>query len=145
MKPMIVLLAFGIISLGITFAIGKKHFDGVVEDKTFEASLRYDETVNNIKDMEKAFSNITITRDNLGNVTVNFLFEPEKTSFVNAHISSVTLVKPVGSTDIHSLTASENGYILSNSNDIVPGWYHLKLSCVDGKNNVTVTKSVYVE
>lgn len=143
MKPMITLLTVGIISLAITFAIGKRHFDGVVEDQTFEASLKYDETIKNIKKMEKALGTITTTRSNNGALTITIAFDPSNTDFPNAQIKTVKLVKPVGSNQDYILEKTDLGYLLSEN--IQPGWYHLKLLTLERDNYVTITKSLYID
>ncbi len=142
MKPMFLLIAVGVISLGITYYIGNKHFDGVVDERTYEASLAYDENAKNTKEMEKAFSNIKLTKN--GNlVTVSFDYKPENTLFTNAKIEGVKLVRPVGVSK--ELLLNKNGDKYTIESDIQRGFYHLKILCVDENNSIIITKNIYVD
>lgn len=142
MKPMFLLIAVGVISLGITYYIGNKYFDGVVDERTYEASLAYDENTKNIKEMEKAFSNINLTKtENL--VTVSFNYNPENTLFSDAKIEGVKLVRPVGVSTEFILNNVDDKYVIDK--DIPKGFYHLKILCIKDDTSIIITKNLYVD
>lgn len=140
MKPMITLIALGITILGTTFIIAQYNFDGVVEEKTYEAALKYDETAANINSMDKAIKNIKAEKYNNG-IYVSFAFDPSDTVFYNAKVQDVRLVRPGSRNDYH-LEKYENGYRFSG--EITSGWYNLQIICSSGQTNITITRSLYI-
>lgn len=158
MKPMIALITFGVITLGITFYLGKNSFDGVVEDKTYEASLSFDKDTKNANIMEKAFSNIKFNNDDK---SISFDYNPEKAiddntvkttndnsekiTYSNAVIQSIKLVRPVGKSEEFVFTKDNNKYMLNNDTALSKGWYYVKFLCVADNNSIVVTKNLYID
>lgn len=138
---MIALIIFGVTLLGITFIIAQRHFDGVVEEKTYEAALKYDETVVNVNNMKKALSNIKAEK-HPGGISVSFIFEPSSTAFPDAAVKEARLIRPGNGKD-YFLEKSEKGYGFSG--EIPPGWYNLQLLCSTGQTDVTISKSLYID
>lgn len=137
---MIALIVFGITILGTTFIIAQYNFDGVVEEKTYEAALKYDETAANVNSMDKAIKNIKAEKHNNG-IYVSFAFVPSDTVFYNAKVQDVRLVRP-GSRKDYRLEKYKNGYRFSG--EIPSGWYNLQIICSSSQTNVTITRSLYI-
>lgn len=142
MKPMIALIATGIVLLLVMLYFGNKSFEGTFETNVYQNSLKYNKTAPVIKELEKTLTNVRL--ENIPNADITKLtydenYDKSKYSIVNIDITYPN--KP----DIITVTDMD-GYKGVNQK-LSPGLYIVVFHFLISERNdtVKVMKSVYVE
>lgn len=142
MKPMIALIATGIVLLLVMLYFGNKSFEGTFETNVYQNSIKYNKTALVIKELEKTLTNIkleNIPNADITKLTYNENYDKAKYSIVNIDITYPN--KP----DIITVTDMD-GYKGVNQK-LSPGLYIVVFHFLINERNdtVKVMKSVYVE
>lgn len=142
MKPMIALIATGIVLLLVMLYFGNKSFEGTFETNVYQNSIKYNKTAPVIKELEKTFTNVrleNIPNADITKLTYNENYDKAKYSIVNIDITYPN--KP----DIITVTDMD-GYKGVNQK-LSPGLYIVVFHFLINERNdtVKVMKSVYVE
>lgn len=142
MKPMIALIATGIVLLLVMLYFGNKSFEGTFETNVYQNSIKYNKTAPVIKELEKTLTNVrleNIPNADITKLTYNENYDKAKYSIVNIDITYPN--KP----DIITVTYMD-GYKGVNQK-LSPGLYIVVFHFLINERNdtVKVMKSVYVE
>ncbi len=142
MKPMIALIATGIVLLLVMLYFGNKSFEGTFETNVYQNSIKYNKTAPVIKELEKTLTNVrleNIPNADITKLTYNENYDKAKYSIVNIDITYPN--KP----DIITVTDMD-GYKGVNQK-LSPGLYIVVFHFLINERNdtVKVMKSVYVE
>lgn len=142
MKPMIALIATGIVLLLVMLYFGNKSFEGTFETNVYQNSIKYNKTAPVIKELEKTLTNVrleNIPNADITKLTYNENYDKAKYSIVNIDITYPN--KP----DIITVTDMD-GYKGVNQK-LSPGLYIVVFHFLINERNYTVKvmKSVYVE
>lgn len=142
MKPMIALIATGIVLLLVMLYFGNKSFEGTFETNVYQNSIKYNKTAPVIKELEKTLTNVrleNIPNADITKLTYNENYDKAKYSIVNIDITYPN--KP----DIITVT-NMDGYKGVNQK-LSPGLYIVVFHFLINERNYTVKvmKSVYVE
>ena len=142
MKPMIALIATGIVLLLVMLYFGNKSFEGTFETNVYQNSIKYNKTAPVIKELEKKITNVkleNIPDADITKLTFDSSYDNSKYSIVSIDITYPNKPDIIPVTDIaaykrikHQLTSAL--YIVV---------FHFLIS--ERNDTVKVMKSVYVE
>lgn len=146
MKPMIALVATGVVLLLVMLYFGKSSFDGTYESNVYENSEKYNNTARDIKEVEGYIKNIRLVSDAGKNqVTASFNLDTDSLNkkYKSYKIDHIELMSP--SKNIQSIMekVSDNQYVLKNN--INKGLYNLVFYFSADDKDFKVQKSAYVE
>jgi len=137
MKPMFALIAFGIISTGITLAIALNLHDGVVTNSKYEDGLNYELN----EKLEQEYKNELIFN--------GFTIEANK-MILDAVIpednmpDTVYLRSPIKKNS-YQFYNDNSSFIYNSVSDIKQGWYNLELIYIVDNRSVLVVYNYYHE
>lgn len=142
MKPMIALIATGIVLLLVMLYFGNKSFEGTFETNVYQNSIKYNKTAPVIKELEKTLTNVrleNIPNADIAKLTYNENFDKAKYSIVSIDITYPNKPDIIPVTDM-------DGYKGVNQK-LSPGLYIVVFHFLINERNdtVKVMKSVYVE
>lgn len=146
MKPMIALIATGIILLLVMLYFGKSSFDGTYENNVYENSAKYNDTANDIKEIDGYISNVKLISDAEKNqVSASFKIDTENLNkkYKDFKIDNVFLMSPSKNIESELEKVSENQYILKNN--IKNGLYLLVFHISTNNKNFKVQKTAFLE
>lgn len=142
MKPMIALIATGIVLLLVMLYFGNTSFEGTFETNVYQNSIKYNKTAPVIKELEKTITNIKL--ENIPNADITKLTFDSNFDQTKYSISSIEITYP-----------NKPGIIPVNNIDnykginqkLNPGLYIVlfHFSVKERNDTVKVMKSVYVE
>lgn len=145
MKPMIALIATGVVLLLVMLYFGNKSFEGTFETNVYQNSTKYDKTAPIIKDMEKLITNVSI--DNVGDTKTQITYNNDiQSKYADAVITGIEVTQPNRNGSI--MAALDNGNkVYSINQNLSAGLYTVifYISIADSKNYLKILKSVYVE
>ena len=142
MKPMIALIATGIVLLLVMLYFGNKSFEGTFETNVYQNSIKYNKTAPVIKELEKTLTNVRL--ENIPNADITKLTYDENYDKAKYSIVSIDITYP-NKPDIIPVTDMD-GYKGINQK-LSPGLYIVVFHFLINERNdtVKVMKSVYVE
>lgn len=142
MKPMIALIATGIVLLLVMLYFGNKSFEGTFETNVYQNSIKYNKTAPVIKELEKTLTNVRL--ENIPNADVTKLTYNDNFDKAKYSIVSIDITYP-NKPDIIPVTDMD-GYKGINQK-LTPGLYIVVFHFLINERNdtVKVMKSVYVE
>lgn len=142
MKPMIALIATGIVLLLVMLYFGNKSFEGTFETNVYQNSIKYNKTAPVIKELEKTLTNVRL--ENIPNADITKLTYNENFDKAKYSIVSIDITYP-NKPDIIPVTDMD-GYKGVNQK-LSPGLYIIVFHFLINERNdtVKVMKSVYVE
>lgn len=142
MKPMIALIATGIVLLLVMLYFGNKSFEGTFETNVYQNSIKYNKTAPVIKELEKTLTNVRL--ENIPNADVTKLTYNDNFDEAKYSIVSIDITYP-NKPDIIPVTDMD-GYKGINQK-LTPGLYIVVFHFLINERNdtVKVMKSVYVE
>lgn len=145
MKPMIALIATGVVLLLVMLYFGNKSFEGTFETNVYQNSTKYDKTAPIIKDMEKLITNVSL--DNVGDTKTQITYNNDiQSKYADAVITGIEVTQPNKNGSI--MAALDNGNkVYSINQNLSAGLYTVifYISIADSKNYLKILKSVYVE
>lgn len=95
MKPMIALIATGIILLLIMLYFGNTSFEGTFETNVYQNSVKYDKTAPIIKELESMITNVSFEYDDTVKRTrVNFNIDEIKVKYPNVRLNDIYITYP---------------------------------------------------
>lgn len=145
MKPMIALIATGVVLLLVMLYFGNKSFEGTFETNVYQNSTKYDKTAPIIKDMEKLITNVSL--DNVGDTKTQITYNNDiQSKYADAVITGIEVTQPNRNGSI--MVALDNGNkVYSINQNLSAGLYTVifYISIADSKNYLKILKSVYVE
>lgn len=145
MKPMIALIATGVVLLLVMLYFGNKSFEGTFETNVYQNSTKYDKTAPIIKDMEKLITNVSL--DNVGDTKTQITYSNDiQSKYADAVITGIEVTQPNRNGSI--MAALDNGNkVYSINQNLSAGLYTVifYISIADSKNYLKILKSVYVE
>lgn len=145
MKPMIALIATGVVLLLVMLYFGNKSFEGTFETNVYQNSTKYDKTAPIIKDMEKLITNVSL--DNVGDTKTQITYNNNiQSKYADAVITSIEVTQPNRNGSIMAVLDNSNKVYSINQN-LSAGLYTVifYISIADSKNYLKILKSVYVE
>lgn len=142
MKPMIALIATGIVLLLVMLYFGNKSFEGTFETNVYQNSIKYNKTAPVIKELEKTLTNVRL--ENIPNADITKLTYNENYDKAKYSIVSIDITYP-NKPDIITVTDMD-GYKGVNQK-LSSGLYIVVFHFLINERNdtVKVMKSVYVE
>ena len=145
MKPMIALIATGVVLLLVMLYFGNKSFEGTFETNVYQNSTKYDKTAPIIKDMDKLITNVSL--DNVGDTKTQITYNNDiQSKYADAVITGIEVTQPNRNGSI--MAALDNGNkVYSINQNLSAGLYTVifYISIADSKNYLKILKSVYVE
>lgn len=145
MKPMIALIATGVVLLLVMLYFGNKSFEGTFETNVYQNSTKYDKTAPIIKDMEKLITNVSL--DNVGDTKTQITYNNDiQSKYADAVITGIEVTQPNKNGSIMAVLDNGNKVYSINQN-LSAGLYTVifYISIADSKNYLKILKSVYVE
>lgn len=145
MKPMIALIATGVVLLLVMLYFGNKSFEGTFETNVYQNSTKYDKTAPIIKDMEKLITNVSL--DNVGDTKTQITYNNGiQSKYADAVITGIEVTQPNKNGSIMAVLDNGNKVYSINQN-LSAGLYTVifYISIADSKNYLKILKSVYVE
>ena len=145
MKPMIALIATGVVLLLVMLYFGNKSFEGTFETNVYQNSTKYDKTAPIIKDMEKLITNVSL--DNVGDTKTQITYNNDiQSKYADAVITGIEVTQPNKNGSIMAVLDTGNQVYSINQN-LSDGLYTVifYISIADSKNYLKILKSVYVE
>lgn len=145
MKPMIALIATGVVLLLVMLYFGNKSFEGTFETNVYQNSTKYDKTAPIIKDMEKLITNVSL--DNVGDTKTQITYNNDiQSKYADAVITGIEVTQPNRNGSIMAVLDNGNKIYSINQN-LSAGLYTVIffISIADSKNYLKILKSVYVE
>ncbi len=145
MKPMIALIATGVVLLLVMLYFGNKSFEGTFETNVYQNSTKYDKTAPIIKDMEKLITNVSL--DNVGDTKTQITYNNDiQSKYADAVITGIEVTQPNKNGSIMAVLDNGNKVYSINQN-LSAGLYTVIffISIADSKNYLKILKSVYVE
>lgn len=142
MKPMIALIATGIVLLLVMLYFGNKSFEGTFETNVYQNSIKYNKTAPVIKELEKKITNVkleNIPDTDITKLTFDSSYDNSKYSIVSIDITYPNKPDIIPVTDIDSYKGIKQQ--LTSGLYIVV--FHFLIS--ERNDTVKVMKSVYVE
>lgn len=142
MKPMIALIATGIVLLLVMLYFGNKSFEGTFETNVYQNSIKYNKTAPVIKELEKKITNVkleNIPDADITKLTFDSSYDNSKYSIVSIDITYPNKPDIIPVTDIDSYKGIKQQ--LTSGLYIVV--FHFFIS--ERNDTVKVMKSVYVE
>ena len=142
MKPMIALIATGIVLLLVMLYFGNKSFEGTFETNVYQNSIKYNKTAPVIKELEKKITNVkleNIPDADITKLTFDSSYDNSKYSIVSIDITYPNKPDIIPVTDIDSYKGIKQQ--LTSGLCIVV--FHFLIS--ERNDTVKVMKSVYVE
>lgn len=142
MKPMIALIATGIVLLLIMLYFGNKSFEGTFETNVYQNSIKYNKTAPIIKELEKTITNVKL--ENMPDADITKLTFDSSYDNSKYFIVSIDITYP-NKPDIIPVTDID-GY-KGVKQQLTPGLYIVVFNFLISERNdtVKVMKSVYVE
>lgn len=142
MKPMIALIAAGIVLLLIMLYFGNKSFEGTFETNVYQNSIKYNKTAPIIKELEKTITNVKL--ENMPDADITKLTFDSSYDNSKYFIVSIDITYP-NKPDIIPVTDID-GY-KGVKQQLTPGLYIVVFNFLISERNdtVKVMKSVYVE
>lgn len=142
MKPMIALIATGIVLLLVMLYFGNKSFEGTFETNVYQNSIKYNKTAPVIKELEKKITNVkleNIPDADITKLTFDSSYDNSKYSIVSIDITYPNKPDIISVTDIDSYKGIKQ--------QLTPGLYIVVFHFLISERNdtVKVMKSVYVE
>lgn len=142
MKPMIALIATGIVLLLVMLYFGNKSFEGTFETNVYQNSIKYNKTAPVIKELEKKITNVkleNIPDADITKLTYNENYDNSKYSIVSIDITYPNKPDIIPVTDIDSYKGIKQ--------QLTSGLYIVVFHFLINERNdtVKVMKSVYVE
>lgn len=145
MKPMMALIATGVVLLLIMLYFGKTSFEGTFETNVYQNSVKYDKTAPIIKELEKLISGVSL--ENIDNSQTKINFKSDITSkYTDAVIKGIEITYPNKNNNVAANYNSEGNYY-SLDQTLTPGLYTVifYISITNESAPVKVFKSVFVE
>lgn len=145
MKPMIALIATGVVLLLVMLYFGNKSFEGTFETNVYQNSTKYDKTAPIIKNMEKLITNVSL--DNVGDTKTQITYNNDiQSKYADAVITGIEVTQPNKNGSIMAVLDNGNKVYSINQN-LSAGLYTVIffISIADSKNYLKILKSVYVE
>lgn len=145
MKPMIALIATGVVLLLVMLYFGNKSFEGTFETNVYQNSTKYDKTAPIIKNMEKLITNVSL--DNVGDTKTQITYNNDiQSKYADAVITGIEVTQPNKNGSIMAVLDNGNKVYSINQN-LSAGLYTVifYISIADSKNYLKILKSVYVE
>lgn len=145
MKPMIALIATGVVLLLVMLYFGNKSFEGTFETNVYQNSTKYDKTAPIIKDMEKLITNVSL--DNVGDTKTQITYNNDiQSKYADAVITGIEVTQPNKNGSIMAVLDNGNKVYSINQN-LSAGLYTVifYISIANSKNYLKILKSVYVE
>lgn len=145
MKPMMALIATGIVLLLVMLYFGNKSFEGTFETNVYQNSMKYNRTAPVIKELEKTITNVKlepIQSENITKLTYDESYDASKYTIFNIDITFPN------KQDIIPVVAKEDaGNSKVVEQKLAPGLYLVVFHFIinESKDNIKVMKSVYVE
>ena len=142
MKPMIALIATGIVLLLVMLYFGNKSFEGTFETNVYQNSIKYNTTAPVIKELEKKITNVkleNIPDADITKLTFDSSYDNSRYSIVSIDITYPNKPDIIPVTDIDSYKGIKQQ--LTSGLYIVV--FHFLIS--ERNDTVKVMKSVYVE
>lgn len=147
MKPMIALIATGVVLLLVMLYFGNKSFEGTFETNVYQNSTKYDKTAPIIKDMEKLITNVSL--DNVGDTKTQITYNNDiQSKYADAVIANIEITQPNRNGSIMAVLNNDSGEeVYSIDQKLSAGLYTVifYISIADSKNYLKILKSVYVE
>ncbi len=147
MKPMIVLIATGIMLLLIMLYFGNTSFEGTFETNIYQNSIKYNKTSGYIIELGKNITDVVLQYDSDENITIlNYNFNNDNNSiYKSAEITSIELTYP-NKEDVIPFIYNEKDskYVLNNK--LNSSFYTIIFYInVNKQYDVKVLKTVYFE
>lgn len=147
MKPMIVLIATGILLLLIMLYFGNTSFEGTFETNVYQNSIKYNKTSGYIIELGKNITDVALQYDSNENITMlNYNFNNDNNSiYKSAEITSIELTYP-NKEDVIPFIYNEKDskYVLNNK--LNSSFYTIIFYInVNKQYDVKVLKTVYFE
>ena len=145
MKPMIALIATGVVLLLVMLYFGNKSFEGTFETNVYQNSTKYDKTAPIIKDMGKLMTKVSL--DNVGDTKTQITYNNDiQSKYADAVITGIEVTQPNKNGSIMAVLDNGNKVYSINQN-LSAGLYTVifYISIADSKNYLKILKSVYVE
>ena len=147
MKPMIALIATGVVLLLVMLYFGNKSFEGTFETNVYQNSTKYDKTAPIIKDMEKLITSVSIK--NVGDTKTQINYNDNiQSKYADAVIANIEITQPHRNGSIMAVLNNDSGEeVYSIDQKLSAGLYTVifYVSIADSKNYLKILKSVYVE
>lgn len=147
MKPMIALIATGVVLLLVMLYFGNKSFEGTFETNVYQNSTKYDKTAPIIKDMEKLITSVSIK--NVGDTKTQINYNDNiQSKYADAVIANIEITQPNRNGSIMAVLNNDSGEeVYSIDQKLSAGLYTVifYVSIADSKNYLKILKSVYVE
>ncbi len=147
MKPMIALIATGVVLLLVMLYFGNKSFEGTFETNVYQNSTKYDKTAPIIKDMEKLITSVSIK--NVGDTKTQINYNDNiQSKYADAVITNIEITQPNRNGSIMAVLNNDSGEeVYSIDQKLSAGLYTVifYVSIADSKNYLKILKSVYVE
>lgn len=142
MKPMIALIATGIVLLLVMLYFGNKSFEGTFETNIYQNSIKYNKTAPVIKELEKTITNVRL--ENIPNADITKLTFDSGYDNSKYSITSIDITYP-NKPDIMPVTDIDSYKGIKHK--LAPGLYIVVFHFLINERNdtVKVMKSVYVE
>lgn len=147
MKPMIALIATGVVLLLVMLYFGNKSFEGTFETNVYQNSTKYDKTAPIIKDMEKLITDVSL--DNIGDTKTQINYNNNiQSKYADAVIANIEITQPNKNGSIIAVLNNDNGKEVYSVDQKLPAGLYTVIfyvSIADNKNYLKILKSVYVE
>lgn len=147
MKPMIALIATGVVLLLIMLYFGNTSFEGTFETNVYQNSTKYDKTAPIIKDMEKLITDVSL--DNIGDTKTQINYNNNiQSKYADAVIANIEITQPNKNGSIIAVLNNDNGKEVYSVDQKLPAGLYTVIfyvSIADNKNYLKILKSVYVE
>ncbi len=137
MKPMILLISFGVITTAITLMIGLKLHDGEVTNSKYIDGINYDNDQAFKKEYRKDILFYGFERDN-NSMILKASFLPDKVPV------EVILKAPIKKSS-YAFKNDNGTFIYDSLSSINQGWYNLELVYLSDNRTVPVVFSYYHE
>ena len=146
MKPMIALIATGIILLLIMLYFGNTSFEGTFETNVYQNSIKYNKTAPVIKELETMISHVKLdAQSDFTKLTYDTNFGEK---YKNLKIAKIEITYPNKADVLNVTEINNNGESFEGVNQkLTSGLYlvvfHFFID--NGNDTIKVIKSVYVE
>ena len=137
MKPMILLISFGVITTAITLIIALKHHDGVVTNSKYVDGINYDNDQAFKKEYRKDIEFNGFEIDNNSMIL--------KASFAEDKLPVAVILKAPIKKNAYTFKNDNGTFIYDSLSSINKGWYNLELVYLNNERSVPVVFSYYHE
>ena len=137
MKPMILLISFGVITTAITLMIALKHHDGEVTNSKYVDGINYDNDQAFKKEYREDIEFNGFEIDNNSMIL--------KASFAEDKVPVAVILKAPIKKNAYTFKNDNGTFIYDSLSSINKGWYNLELVYRNNNRNVPVVFSYYHE